>query len=259
MAESNTEQWYPTAAYLYVLHLDGPALAWEYLRRNPAYRRDWLRGDADFSKPAHRWGLRLLEDPNRDARDAQPDWLSDPDNLVHLSPEDSTDAQAQSFHVWELPGYRYLTHDGERLVLTSQLPQHILRVAIPTTLEDGQPFAYAVPAGANLQRRWRTAAVELRWLDPPDASHIAVSAVRPGRAALLHLRTLQALDGVLAGASHRELGAVFFGAAAIAKHWHDGSDLRAQVRRFVRRGRVLMLGGYRRLLQTDGPENGRSH
>ena len=105
----------------------------------------------------------------------------------------------------------------------------------------------------------RSAAGELRWLDPSDANHIAVSAVRPGRTALLHLRTLQALDGVLAGASHRELGAVFFGAAAIAKHWYDGSDLRAQVRRFVRRGRVLMLGGYRRLLQTDGPEKGRSH
>jgi hypothetical protein len=59
MAESNTEQWYPTAAYLYVLHLDGPALAWEYLRRNPAYRRDWLRGDADFSEAARRWLRRF--------------------------------------------------------------------------------------------------------------------------------------------------------------------------------------------------------
>ena len=43
MAEASAEHWYPTAAYLYTLHLDGPALAWEYLRRNPDYRRDWLR------------------------------------------------------------------------------------------------------------------------------------------------------------------------------------------------------------------------
>jgi hypothetical protein len=41
MADHNAEQWYPTAAYLYVLHLDDLALAWEYLRRNPEYRRDW--------------------------------------------------------------------------------------------------------------------------------------------------------------------------------------------------------------------------
>src|ERR1700679_1724454 len=97
--------WHPAAAYLYVLHLDGPALAWEYLRRNPAYRRDWLRGVADLSQAARPLGLRLLEDSDRDARDAQPDWLSDPDNLVHLSPEGATDTDAQPFHVWELPGY----------------------------------------------------------------------------------------------------------------------------------------------------------
>ncbi|WP_228490474.1 transcriptional regulator domain-containing protein, partial [Pseudomonas aeruginosa] len=41
MADHDAEQWYPTAAYLYVLQLDDLALAWEYLRRNPEYRRDW--------------------------------------------------------------------------------------------------------------------------------------------------------------------------------------------------------------------------
>ena len=46
MADPSVEHWYPTAAYLYTLHLDGPALAWEYLRRNPDYRRDWLRAVA---------------------------------------------------------------------------------------------------------------------------------------------------------------------------------------------------------------------
>lgn len=62
MTDRSVEHWYPTAAYLYVLHQGGPALAWEYLRRNPDYRRDWLhrRRRPDT---AHRWGLRLLEDP----------------------------------------------------------------------------------------------------------------------------------------------------------------------------------------------------
>ena len=39
MTDRSAEHWYPTAAYLYVLQLDGLALAWEYLRRNPHYRR----------------------------------------------------------------------------------------------------------------------------------------------------------------------------------------------------------------------------
>jgi hypothetical protein len=56
--------WYPTAAYLYVLWLDALALAWEYLRRHPDYRLDWLRR-ARRADAAHRWGLRVLEDPMR--------------------------------------------------------------------------------------------------------------------------------------------------------------------------------------------------
>lgn len=74
MTDRSSQHWYPTAAYLYTLHLDGPALAWEYLRRNASYRRDWLRRRR---KPdaAQAWGLRLLEDPGLDARDAHPAWF----------------------------------------------------------------------------------------------------------------------------------------------------------------------------------------
>lgn len=35
--------WRASATYLYVLRLDAPSLAWEYLRRNPEYGRDWVR------------------------------------------------------------------------------------------------------------------------------------------------------------------------------------------------------------------------
>ena len=34
--------WQAQAAYLYILDLDGQALAWEYLRRHPGYRAEWL-------------------------------------------------------------------------------------------------------------------------------------------------------------------------------------------------------------------------
>lgn len=47
--------WAVSAAYLYTLDLDGPALAWEYLRRHPQYQVDWARRRcASFE----RWGLR---------------------------------------------------------------------------------------------------------------------------------------------------------------------------------------------------------
>lgn len=60
----------PVAAYLYVLSLDGPDRAWEYLRRNAGYSVDWRRhGHQDASRSgraggrAEPWGLRFPGGP----------------------------------------------------------------------------------------------------------------------------------------------------------------------------------------------------
>jgi hypothetical protein len=53
--------WRVAAAYLYTLDLDGPALAWEYLRRHRGYRADWLSAQRGVS--AFRWGLQSRRRP----------------------------------------------------------------------------------------------------------------------------------------------------------------------------------------------------
>jgi hypothetical protein len=59
-----TIAWMSSAAYLYVLHLDESQLAWEYLRRNPIYRQDWLHSRADpLIFPVHAWGLQFRREP----------------------------------------------------------------------------------------------------------------------------------------------------------------------------------------------------
>lgn len=59
MSPSVTE-WRPTAAYLYLLSLDADGLAWEYLRRNPAYRAQFLaRNRTEGGSFWLRWGLRF--------------------------------------------------------------------------------------------------------------------------------------------------------------------------------------------------------
>jgi hypothetical protein len=61
---------------------------------------------------------------------------------------------------------------------------------------------------------------------------------------------LQALDGWLAGASHRDISCALFGEKRTKADWTDPSNhLRDTTRRAVRRGRLLMNGGYKALLR----------
>lgn len=257
MADSRAVHWHASAAYLYVLHLDGPALAWEYLRRNPEYRHAWQYQRHCPPHEAQRWGLRLLEDPARDARDAHPDWFPDPASVVQVYPDADPTADALLFQLWRFPGRKHLMHDGKRLLLTTQLVNCMLRMAISPALEDGMAYAYAVRAGCQLRERWRAIEAELAMFDASKVHRTAIATGRPGRTSMLHMRTLQALDGTLAGASQRGVAKVLFGIAAVTEHWYEDSDLRAQVRRLIRRGQTLTGGGYRRLLQLGRAAQGR--
>lgn len=251
MADRSADAWYPTAAYLYVLHLDDPALAWEYLRRHPDYRRDWLRRHRQ-PDAAHAWGLRLLEDPALDARDAHLDWFPDPVGVLQLYPDADPPPIADAFEFWRIPGQKRLIHDGKRLVLTAHWPGCCVRLVLAPGLADGMAYLYAVRACATACASYRTITAELDILAKADAAVPAAAArSRPTPAALLELHTLQALDAALAGASLRETAIGLFGADAVAAGWYADGGLRSRMRRLVRRGQSLMRGGYRRLAQLD--------
>ncbi|MDA3169867.1 DUF2285 domain-containing protein [Pseudomonas aeruginosa] len=258
MADHDAEHWYPTAAYLYVLHLDDLALAWEYLRRNPEYRRDW-RDRQCRPEAAQRWGLRLLEDPRLDARDAHPAWFPDHPELIHLYPDADPMPDSVAFDFWRLPGSKALIHDGWRLLLTTRWPGCCLRLTVAPGLEQGMAYVLAVRACARPCAHFLAIAAGLdRLAVAADAAPLAAARCRPSPAALLELHTLQALDATLAGASLREVAAGLFGPAAVADSWHADGGLRSKVRRLVRRGRELMHDGYRRLAQLDGRGEGHS-
>ena len=240
--------WYPTAAYLFVLWLDALALAWEYLRRNPDYRLDWLRHHRRLQaaqQAAQRWGLRLLEDPALDARDAHPAWLPGSDAVVQLYPDADPPLDAAAFAFWHIPGHKHLLHDGKGLALIARSPGRCLRFALAPGLQDGMAVVHAYRGGTTAPARGYA----------PGAA-IADAKPRPTPAALLELHTLQALDATLAGASLREVGEGLFGVDALAD-WYSDGGLRSKVRRLVRRGDAMMRGGYRRLAQLPPLEKGR--
>ena len=241
--------WYPTAAYLYVLWPDALALAWEYLRRHPDYRLDWLRHHRRpqaEQQAAHRWGLRLLENPALDARDAHPAWLPGHAAVVQLYPDADPPVDAATFAFWRIPGHKQLLHDGKGLTLVARSAGHCARFALAPGLEDGMAVAYAHRGGAVAPAR-----------DHAPGTPLADAKPRPTPAALLELHTLQALDATLAGASLREVAEGLFGADAVTAHWYSDGGLRARTRRLVQRGDGLMRGGYRRLAELPPLEKGR--
>src|SRR5271165_498136 len=127
------DAWRASAAYLYVLRLDGPSLAWEYLRRNPDYRRDWRAGTEDLASAAH-WGLAALENPYLDARLAQPLWQPKPDGVVRLMATQHGSANAARFSLWTLAGRKTLFYERSGLRLTLQLGGGIDRLHLMTGL-----------------------------------------------------------------------------------------------------------------------------
>jgi len=249
MADRSTEFWYPTAAYLYVLHLDGLALAWEYLRRHPDYRHDWLRRRRQPDAANH-WGLRMLEDPALDARDAHPAWFSGHPCTAQLHPDIDPPSDATAFEFWRIPGNKQLVHDGRRLMLATRWPGCCMRVTLAPSLEDGMAYVYAIRSCDMPCARHCMLRAELDKLAvSSEGTPAAVARPRPAPTALQELHTLQALDGTLAGASLREVAEGVFGTDAVVKGWYADSGLRSRVRRLVRRGLTLMRGGYRRLAQ----------
>lgn len=157
-----------------------------------------------------------------------------------------------TFSLWRIPGRKRLLHHGRRLGLTAEGEGNRLRLSLAPGLDDESPFAVSMPARTDLSACWLTTRRLIRDLTIPTPRTSRRSARRPTRFVLTHMRALQALDATLAGASHRDIGEVIFGPEAMMTRWHADSELRAQVRHFIRRGRALMNGGYRTLLATTG-------
>jgi hypothetical protein len=116
-----------------------------------------------------------------------------------------------------------------------------------------------VSADDVMDTRWTIISALMRLLGRKSRSADRVrKSLYPTREAIVQMRTLQALDGALLGASHRAIAAALFGQKEGGLHWHADGDMRARVRHLVRRGRALMDGGYRALLTSSPAGKGDS-
>ena len=251
--------------YAYVLNLCRSDLAWEFLRRNPDYQRDYrlFRRGADRprrlgggryltrlrrrSPRCERWGLDPLLDPSCPAPwaplcwtfgEAAPSLDGIAERATGLAPTAlSLKTYTAARHLVIGPtGEEYvLLRDAERAAILRLIGSRASLGAVNVTF-----LIRDLPDPRLLAARFR----RLRRL-------IAVprSQVRPSRTRLFFRDALLALDAQLVGLSHREIAILLHGAEAVASSWTRSSgSIRERVRHLLARGQALRDGEYRKLL-----------
>jgi hypothetical protein len=192
-------------------------------------------------------GCGVFENPSLDSRGAAPRWLPSPPSVVSLTEGDDA-ASGAGFSLWKIAGQKTLFHDGRHLHLTNHLNHQTLRLSLTGEIRDGGAVAFVVPVSIEVRESWPAISHITELLTSDRRSPKRATTHRPSRQAILHMRSLQALDGESSGASHRDIASAIFGRTDVWQRWATNSELRAQIRYLLRRGHDLVNGGYRGLL-----------
>jgi hypothetical protein len=240
--------WQRRDAFEYLESLAKPLLAWEYLRRNPAYRKAWhLRDPVVIENSGHDWGLLRLIDPDMDARVVNPIWKPEPPTTMRVI---RSAGAIEGFKLYDLdidrsePG---AVHDAEGTYLTVLVGANGWQVHVANGLEPQDGIAISITVDAHA--RGRVAAAN-RFIEDLERKSLSSSKRAPvaRRTARFHASVIQALDGASAGGSHREIAVALHGAKWVNSRWSPDGELRASIRYYLKRGALLVGGGYRHLI-----------
>lgn len=254
-------------SYDHVHQLPALGCAWEFVRRNPKFVDSWstLKSawmevdgahDIKIVHAGHALGLPTpyiwAASPDADARHASVVWdhraTTRVLKAVALQPRMSFGGQVLDLDQIAVEKTLVLAADGaQNLLLRDGFRSlQIAIVGAPITA----PFCLFVDTAVPEVRPdiqlallgcWRAIRAGIAWPDECFPPHAYAK-----RAA----RVLLALDGHLAGVSHREIATALVGEARVDRDWSDpGEHLRDTVRRAVARGLALMEGGYRMFLR----------
>jgi Uncharacterized conserved protein (DUF2285)/Family of unknown function (DUF6499) len=251
--------------YAYTLGLDHMGWAWEFLRRNEDYKRDYRTNRAGHPLPiihncgavvvrlrrrvlaAERWGLHLFADPYKSARDAHVFWLTERlKNAVSCTLRIANDNEVGALNLASFMGQRrvLVTPNEEFVVIADHQMSACMVVKNTTFLINKSAVTFEI-LGLEDQTRTFDAVNNLRRLQSNGATDIGLHSGYRTK----YFDYLLALDGHLAGRSYRDIAAVLYGSDCIGPCWTDDSrGYKSKVRRAVRSGLVLMNGGYRALL-----------
>lgn len=238
--------------YAWLLGLARHGWAWEFLRRSPSYIELFLeRGPVDAD--AASWGLLRYENHALDARAASVFWRHEdcPSVLRLTALRDSERATSVAFNLDHVSSRIEFCHsnNGDRTDVLFVEAGRFLQVSISGTqdLKKAVLFMPALELPENVTAR---AASYRRLNDLIHRGHLRPTLYPQEPRGPRLINVLKALDGSLAGLSHREIALLIFSKERVEADWGGRQhNLRDQVRRAIAYGHSLMDGGYRQFLR----------
>ncbi|MCA6121275.1 DUF2285 domain-containing protein [Bradyrhizobium sp. WSM 1704] len=246
---------------------DAPDWAWEFLRRNAGYVADWRRsvpqrlpcvtlndGTRLLRLPrrfpqAEKWGLAAFADPALCAEQAPVFWHASAfKRVVRLRANVPNERAAQTYRLSDFRVERRAIIDVDQtpFVLMKGRGVHVaLKVEGLSVLS--RPFrpVFELHGLDDLAVQNELFKRLQRFREQPRAAPHAAQFTSDER--LRH--ALVALDESLNGKTYRQIAITIFGVKMVADEWLGASQfLKDRTRRLVAKGKELMDGGYRDLL-----------
>lgn len=245
--------WRDAAAYAPLLGVDRSILAWEWLRRDPAYREAAHAGmngqaGAGPNLPAN-WGLHAFEPPDRAAPAARPLWLTDVHPSVLAAAAEPPVLAADTFDISSLGPLVTIADAGsgrEHLLISDGLRAIRIDIVAGSVREGPVQLRFLI---AGLEAAERPLLTLRRLLALCRGGRFSPALHPPDTRAGRFILMLRAHDALADGATQREIAATLLSAEAATERWRvSAPTLRARAQRLVRAARFMAAGGYFSLL-----------
>lgn len=257
MSAAQPDAWPAAASYRYLDDAGAADLAWEWLRRDPDYRKI----AAKSASPAHdtaildpasaqctaRWGCLNMPDAERRCTDAPLLWSAEIDrSVLRVLALPTSGRLGTPFDLAACGTKAFVVNAGEcQHVLLGGRAGSIRLDVLSGSLLDG-PVSLVL-ALAGMEEDGPAMVTLRRFLQLRCTGRIPALSTRGCQRLQRQVLALRVHDALAAGASIRDVGVMLFGFERVRDEWADEA-LKSHCRRLITLVREMVAGGYRTLL-----------